>query len=54
MKRRERARHSISNFDIGDDQTYWAVTSSDLSMARVVISRPVAPEAVVYFQIISC
>jgi hypothetical protein len=54
MKRREKARHSISNFDIGYDHTYWAVTSSDLSMARVVISRPVTPEAVVHFQVISC
>ena len=54
MKRREKTRQSIPDFDNGDDQTYWSVTSSDRAMAQVVISSLVTTEAVVQFQISSC
>ena len=54
MKRREKARQSISDFDNEGDQTYWSVTSSDRAMAEVVISRLVTTEALVQFQISSC
>ena len=41
MKRREKTRHNIPDFDNADDQTYWSVTSSDRAMAQVAISRSV-------------